>query len=91
MKNAERFNLALHPPFCQCDVEQMKRGIKAQKDKFIHSKSDFAEIAKARLGLDISTCPCCKTGRMVIVMQFGANAPPVKINDQRKQIESNDK
>jgi hypothetical protein len=72
-------------------IEQMKRGIIAQKDKSIHSKSDYAEIAKVRLGLDISTCPCCKTGRMVIVMQFGANAPPVKINDQRKQIKTNDK
>ncbi len=69
----------------------MKRGITAQKDKAVHTKSDYTEIAKARLGFDISTSPCCKTGRMVIVMQFGANAPPVKSNDQRKQIKSNDK
>ena len=53
------------------------------------SKSDYVEITKARLGFDIAACPCCKTGRMVIVMQFRANAPPITINDKRNQMKNN--
>lgn len=70
-------------------IEQMKRGITPQKDKAIHSKSDYTEIAKARLGFDITTCPCCKTGRMVIVLQFGANAPPIMAINKHKSMKNN--
>lgn len=69
-------------------IHQMKQGILPKKDKSINSKSDYIEIAKARLGFDISACPCCKNGRMVIVMQFGANAPPIILNDKRNQMKN---
>ena len=70
-------------------IHQMKQGILPKKGNSIHSKSDYVEITKARLGFDIAACPCCKTGRMVIVMQFGANAPPITINDKRNQMKNN--
>lgn len=70
-------------------IEQMKRGITPQKDKSIHSKSEYTEISKARLGFDITACPCCKTGRMVIVMQFGANAPPSTSNYKHNLMKNN--
>ena len=31
---------------------------------------------------------CCKTGKMKIITQFAANAPPIKINDKRKSLEN---
>jgi hypothetical protein len=47
-------------------------------------KLTYFEITKSQLGFDVEQCPCCKTGKMIIVMQFGANAPPKQINDKRK-------
>jgi hypothetical protein len=47
-------------------------------------KITYTEITKSQLGFDIEQCPCCKTGKMIIIMQFGANAPPKHINDKRK-------
>jgi hypothetical protein len=51
--------------------------MKARKvlDKTV--KLSYAEITKSQLGFDIEHCPCCKTGKMIIVQQFRANASPV--------------
>lgn len=78
-------------------IHQMKQGVLPKKHNSIHSKSDYTEIAKARLGFDVTSCPCCKTGRMVIVMQFGANGglvslsnpPPSNINNKRNLFKNN--
>lgn len=67
-------------------IEQIKQGITPKKDQVVNSKSDYAAIAKFRLGFDISTCPCCKTGRMIIVLQFGANAPPTSTNNKHNPM-----
>lgn len=61
-------------------IYQMKYGILPDKA----SKLSYVEISKNHLGFDVEQCPCCKTGKMIIVLQFGANAPPKQINDRRK-------
>lgn len=53
-------------------IEQMKSG-KMSAPKV---KMDYIEITKTQLGFDVEQCPCCKTGKMIIVLQFGANSPP---------------
>jgi len=35
------------------------------------------EISKTKLNFDVDKCPCCKTGTLIRVMSFDANAPPV--------------
>ena len=42
-------------------------------------KINYKKIAKSLLGFDIDACPCCKTGRMITILQFSANAPPKEI------------
>ena len=59
-------------------MQQMKMGVLIVKKE----KQDWKEITKTRLGFDVEACPCCKTGRMIRVMSFDANAPPLKINNR---------
>ncbi len=67
-------------------IEQLKTG-KIRNDK---TKIDYKEITKIQLGFDVDACPCCKSGRMITILQFAANAPPNKINDLRKKLKTND-
>jgi hypothetical protein len=62
-------------------VHKMKAGILPDKT----AKLSYAEITKRELGFDIEQCPCCRNGRMIIVMQFGANGPPPSINGKHKK------
>jgi hypothetical protein len=62
-------------------VHKMKAGILPVKT----AKLSYAEITKRQLGFDIEQCPCCRNGRMIIVMQFGANGPPPSINGRHKK------
>lgn len=39
-------------------------------------KLDWKEITKNKLGFDVDQCPCCKTGKMITIFCFEANAPP---------------
>ena len=59
-------------------MQQMKMGVLIVKIE----KQDWKEITKTKLGFDVEACPCCKTGRMIRVMSFDANAPPLKINNR---------
>lgn len=61
-------------------IHQLKTGILSEKK----SKLSYAEVTKITMGIDIELCPCCKTGRMIIVLQFAANAPPIQINNKIK-------
>lgn len=61
-------------------IHKMKQGILPNNKE----KITYIEITKNQLGFDLETCPCCKNGRMIIVKQFAANAPPKQINDKRK-------
>lgn len=64
-------------------MEQIKQGILPTKEK-----PDYKTIAKTHLNFDVVQCPCCKIGKMIIVMQFGANAPPISIHDKRKTLKN---
>lgn len=76
-------------------IEQMKQGILPHKEK--QSNLNYKEITKNQLGFDIDQCPCCKTGRMITVLQFGANAvlvnmpnpPPITIQNKCKIMKVN--
>jgi hypothetical protein len=53
------------------------------------TKKDWKEITKITLGFDVDKCPCCKTGRMIRIQSFDANAPPLKLIAQlKKQTET---
>ena len=66
-------------------IHQLKEGILPKNT----TKLSLAEITKTNLGFDIEQCPCCKTGKMIIVQQFAANAPPKHINDKCKTKKMN--
>lgn len=51
---------------------QMMQGVDFIKPE----KKSWKEIAKTNLGFDADACPHCKTGRMIRVLSFDANAPP---------------
>lgn len=55
-------------------LEQFKMGIMPKPKE----KIDYKEIAKNQLGFDVEACPCCKTGKMICVLNFAANVPPFK-------------
>ena len=40
-------------------------------------KVEWKEITKTKLNFDVDACPCCKTGRMIRILSFDANAPPL--------------
>ena len=60
-------------------IQQMKLG-KIPEPK---QKISYKEISKNQLNFDVEQCPCCKTGRMITVLNFAANAPPTQINDKK--------
>jgi hypothetical protein len=37
------------------------------------------------------TCPCCKTGRMITILVFGANAPPSAFSTHLNTKQTNEK
>jgi hypothetical protein len=39
-------------------------------------KVNWKEITKTKLGFDPDKCTCCKTGVMIRILSFEANAPP---------------
>jgi len=50
-------------------------------------KLSWKEIAKQNLSYHVDACPCCKTGKMIRIMSFEANAPP-HILDRIKKIQN---
>jgi hypothetical protein len=61
-------------------IFQLQKGLLPNKKE----KSSYLEITKNQLGFDLEACPCCKTGRMKIVLQFMPNAPPIPLNNMSK-------
>ena len=55
-------------------MEQMMMGIIPQHNE----KTNWKAITKAKLGYDVEACPCCTTGRMICILNFAANAPPLE-------------
>jgi hypothetical protein len=61
-----------------CKKPQLKAlQIKLGVAKTSTEPTDYKHITLTKLGFDIDQCPCCKTGKMVRLLNFSANAPPV--------------
>lgn len=56
----------------QLKALQVKLGVVRETDE----PTDYKHITLTKLGFDIDQCPCCKTGKMVRLLNFSANAPP---------------
>lgn len=56
-------------------MQQMMMGVPFVKKE----KLTWKEMAKQNLGFDVDACPCCKTGKMIRILSFEANAPPEKL------------
>lgn len=62
-------------------MQQMLMGIIVIKKE----KTNWKEITNTKLGFDVDACPCCKTGKMIRILSFDANAPPVFFLEQIKK------
>ena len=51
-------------------------------------EKSWKEITKATMNFDVDACPCCKTGKMIRVLSFDANAPPIYFIEQLKKQKS---
>jgi Putative transposase/Transposase zinc-binding domain len=58
---------------------QLKEGIVLQIKEKAKIRDGWKEITREKLGLQIEQCPCCKTGTMVRLLNFDANAPPMEL------------
>lgn len=54
-------------------MQQMKMGVLIQNIQ----RANWKEVCKTNLNFDVDTCPCCKTGILIRIMSFNANAPPI--------------
>ncbi len=67
-------------------MQQMQMGIIPRST----TKQDWKTITKEKLHFDVEQCPCCKTGKMITLLTFDANAPPLwlmkKWQVQQQQI-----
>lgn len=50
-------------------------------------KLDWKQVCKEQLGFDVDACPCCKTGRLIRIFTFEANAPPTDYQIEQRQKE----
>lgn len=63
-------------------MQQMKMGISIVPK----AKPTWKQVALQVFGFDPEACPCCKTGKMHIIMHFPANAPPPSFCHLNKKI-----
>ena len=61
--------------------QQYKMGIKAVKSE----KMDWKQLCMEKLNFDAERCPCCKTGKLMRILSFSANAPPSKMQIRHRQ------
>jgi hypothetical protein len=62
-------------------MQQMKMGVSIVPKE----KLTWQQISRQIMGFDPEACPCCRTGRMHTIMNFGPNAPPVTIRSLLKE------
>lgn len=62
----------------QLKMQQMKMGVSIVKKE----KLSWQQITRQVMGFEVDQCLCCKTGKMITILFFQANAPP----QQRKKI-----
>lgn len=53
-------------------IQQMKMGVCIVKKQ----KMSWQQIVRQVMGFDVEQCPCCKKGRMITILFFGAHGPP---------------
>lgn len=58
-------------------MQQMKMGVSIVKK----AKLSWQQITKQLMGFDVEQCPCCKTGKMITILFFQANAPPARTKE----------
>lgn len=61
-------------------MQQMFMGVIVMQQE----KKDWKAITILKLGFDVDACPCCKTGKMIRITSFDANAPPIEFLQQIK-------
>ena len=66
----------------QLKMQQMKMGITIVKKE----KLSWQQITKLTMGFDVEACPCCKSGRMMTIFCFQANAPPSLLSRITKAV-----
>ena len=49
------------------------------------AKATWKEITSSKLNFDVDACPCCKSGNMIRLLSFEANAPPLHFIEQLKK------
>ena len=54
-------------------IQQMQMGVMIQNIQ----RANWKEVCKTKLNFDVDKCPCCKTGTLIRILSFSANAPPV--------------
>lgn len=54
-------------------MQQLQMGVLVQNLQ----RKNWKEISKTKLNFDVDKCPCCKTGTLIRVLSFSANAPPL--------------
>ena len=57
-------------------MQQMKMGIAIVKN----AKPSWQQIVNQTMGFDVDACPCCKSGKMITILCFQANAPPALLS-----------
>jgi hypothetical protein len=66
-------------------MQQMQMGVLIQNIQ----RANWKEISKTKLNFDVDKCPCCKTGTLIRIMSFSANAPPVFIATNQESNNNN--
>jgi hypothetical protein len=66
-------------------IQQMHMGVLVQNIQ----RANWKEISKTKLNFDVDKCPCCKTGTLIRIMSFSANAPPVFIATNQESNNNN--
>lgn len=61
--------------------KQLQMGVLPKATK----KLDWKQLTKEKLGFDVDQCPCCKTGKMIRLLSFEANAPPTELMQTARQ------
>ena len=95
-----RFCLHILPPYFykirhygflsnRCKHKIRKQQMLEGKIQFKREKLSPQEILLRKYGYDLTACPCCKTGKMKIVMQFAAHAPPEHLRKEAMQRKPN--
>jgi hypothetical protein len=63
-------------------TQQMQMGIIPKRQQALIT---WQQMLLQKHGIDIEKCPCCKTGVMIRLMSFEANAPPLALLHQARQ------